>query len=37
MHQPTYMSAVIVDSKLALDQLGDARRGPQIRSITMRE
>jgi hypothetical protein len=31
------MGAVITDSELTLDQLGDARRGPQIGSVAMRE
>lgn len=35
VHQPTDMSAVIANSKLATDHLGNASRGPQIGPITM--
>jgi hypothetical protein len=31
------MRAVITDSELALDQLGNASRGPQIGSVAMRK
>src|SRR5207249_8383147 len=36
VHQPTDMIAVIADSELPLNHLGNAGRGPQIGSVTMR-
>ncbi|MCL4500149.1 MAG: hypothetical protein M1335_07950 [Chloroflexi bacterium] len=36
MHQPTDMIAVVTDAELALDDLGDARRGPQLRPVAVR-
>jgi hypothetical protein len=35
VHQPADMVAMILDSELALDHLGNASRGPQIRPVTM--
>src|SRR5207253_1281639 len=37
VHQPTDMIAVIADSELPLNHLGNAGRGPQIGSVTMRD
>src|ERR1035438_7066017 len=37
VHQATDMARVITHAKLPLDHLGDARRGPQIGTVALRQ
>jgi hypothetical protein len=36
MHEPTDMIAMVLDAKFVPDDLGNARRGPQLRAVTVR-